>query len=332
MTLRTIWTLTDGKAGMQAQAVGLARALQATAQNDIRICSYTVATTPLAKVLPPALAAIIAPPRIVSEDGNAPSPDMVIVCGPAAQTAGLVVKRKYGAHAVCIQRPRGNAKHFDFIVAPQHDYSEQESIALKDNRRFVLTLGSVGGMSSSQKERQQARDFFAIASPRYSPPYIAILIGGENRAYRPQASDIISPLQTIATATGATLLITPSRRSDRDFVTAIQTTFGARHFVWDGNGDNPYAKILTAADGYCVTADSVNMISEACTANTAGNPVCILPLTTKNAARAGKFARFHTALATGNHARIWRGQWQRWHAPPLNETARAAKRILFMLA
>ena len=71
-------------------------------------------------------------------------------------------------------------------------------------------------------------------------------------------------------------------------------------------GENPYLDILAAADGLCATADSVNMISEACAA---GKSVCLLPMLQKGgwrAARAAKkFSRFHSEIVGGGWAKFW---------------------------
>ena len=71
-------------------------------------------------------------------------------------------------------------------------------------------------------------------------------------------------------------------------------------FFWDGSGANPYFGILGSADVLLVTADSVNMITEACAS---GHPVYVyeLPGGTK------KSARFLEGLYLRGYARPYRG-------------------------
>lgn len=96
--------------------------------------------------------------------------------------------------------------------------------------------------------------------------------------------------------------------------------------------------ILAAADILAVTGDSVNMLSEACAA---GRPVFVFPPTARPGWRgkmaAQKFFRFHDELFSRGLAKRWdaaadilsdekkREEWEGWGAPPLDETARAAR-------
>ncbi len=55
-----------------------------------------------------------------------------------------------------------------------------------------------------------------------------------------------------------------------------------RRILWDGAGKNPYLAMLAAADAIVVTADSVNMVGEACAT---GKPVLVFDLTTRHKRR-----------------------------------------------
>ena len=52
------------------------------------------------------------------------------------------------------------------------------------------------------------------------------------------------------------------------------TLAGDKNFIWDGAGKNPYFAMLGWADAILVTADSVSMLSDACTT---GKPVYLIP-------------------------------------------------------
>ena len=59
-------------------------------------------------------------------------------------------------------------------------------------------------------------------------------------------------------------MATPSRRTPPELLAAVRAGLGgAPGFVWDGDGDNPYAAMLALADAMLVTGDSANMVGEA---------------------------------------------------------------------
>ena len=340
MTLRRIETLTDGGRGMTAQAEGVARHLLhlaglADLENSEKTGAMikTIVRPPMFfSLLPPTLAAKLSS----SPDSNSESAEIAIGCGARAQAA-LIRRRQSGAFAICIQRPRGGEKHFDAVVAPRHDYSADEIADIENGRRrgVFLTLGAVGEVTHStlSARRDSARRRFESFGNKFGNKFIGALIGGDNRAYRLSPSLLAEQLQAAADKSGAALLITPSARTDAAVRRTLRESFGGRHYVWDGAGNNPYLDILAAADGLCATADSVNMISEACAA---GKSVCLLPMLQKGgwrAARAAKkFARFHSEIVGGGWAKFWPVPpfWrdnENNPPAPLSETARTARQL-----
>ena len=315
---------------MKAQANGLAQALVSLAADEKNeagsVAEGVVNPAAVVNLLPPAVAAALGLHGFVKIPS--PPPQVVISCGSRAQAAALAVKRQTGCFAVCVQRPRANAAQFDAVVMPRHD--AVANVADKKDERTVLTLGAVGAPSPAAiiARRARARERFAA----YRPPFVAVLVGGDNRAYRLETARLLEQLWHVAAAAAATLLVTPSRRSGGGVVRALGDAFGGRHFVWNGGGDNPYADILAAADAFCVTADSVNMVSEACAS---GRGVYLLPLRRRGgflaAAAAQKFARFHADVVNERRARWWTGEWAFFTAPPLAETARAATALWRLL-
>ena len=325
---------------MTAQAEGVARHLLhlaglADLENSEKTGAMikTIVRPPMFfSLLPPTLAAKLSSPP----DGHSESAEIVIGCGARAQAA-LIRRRQNGAFAVCIQRPRGGEKHFDAVVAPRHDYSASEIADIESGRRrgVFLTLGAVGEVTHSalSARRDSARRRFESFGNKFGNKFIGALIGGDNRAYRLSPSLLAEQLRAAADESGAALLITPSARTDAAVRRTLRENFGGRHYVWDGAGDNPYLDILAAADGLCATADSVNMISEACAA---GKSVCLLPMLQKGgwrAARAAKkFTRFHSEIVGGGWAKFWPAPpfWRDNESnppAPLSETARAARQL-----
>ncbi len=313
-----IWTLTDGKIGMRAQAEGLAQQLALIDNGSVY--HGTVTSNRLGKCLPPAIAAWLGLYTITIN--NAPAPAIVIGCGSDAQAPLLALKKQYRAFVVCVQRPAANVNCYNTIVAPAHDYKK----ASPSNLKLILTLGAVGKINNAAltKNRPQARQRFKD----YSSPYIGVLIGGDNRAYQLDEDLLIKQLNQIIELSNATLLITSSRRTPKETTQRLLQQFNNPHYVWDGTGTNPYHDILAAADGFCVTADSVNMISEA---SASGRAVYVLPLRAKAGAKAQraakKFAYFQQLLIERGNIRLYNDHWQFFYSMPLDETRHAAEQL-----
>ncbi|MBE8158674.1 MAG: hypothetical protein HAW59_04725, partial [Betaproteobacteria bacterium] len=133
--------------------------------------------------------------------------------------------------------------------------------------------------------------------------------------------------QILAADSRGGVLATASRRTGEKNARVLAEMFSAaRCFFYHGAdaAENPYSDILAVADRFLITGDSVNMLSEACAA---GKPVQIIAPPQKSARAAAKFRRFHEELIARNLARIWRGTFEEWTPPGLNETARAAEFI-----
>jgi mitochondrial fission protein ELM1 len=79
--------------------------------------------------------------------------------------------------------------------------------------------------------------------------------------------------------------------------------------------------MLAAADHVFVTADSVNMATEA---SATGKPVHVLAVD----GRGGKLDRFHQSLQRRGCARPYNGKLESWTYPPLVETDRVAAAVL----
>jgi mitochondrial fission protein ELM1 len=79
--------------------------------------------------------------------------------------------------------------------------------------------------------------------------------------------------------------------------------------------------MLGAADHIFVTADSVNMATEAAAT---GKPIYVLAVDGPG----GKLDRFHQSLQRRGCARPFRGKLETWTYPPLLETDRVAAAVL----
>ena len=135
---------------------------------------------------------------------------------------------------------------------------------------------------------------------------------------------------TVLAAAGAGLAATPSRRTAPEFVARAAAEIAALGgWFWRGDGDNPYFALLGGSDALIVSADSVNMASEACAA---GKPVFIADVDGVST----KHRRFHEALAAAGSARPLPAHPQiesmlPWTPKPLGDTELVAKKVSELL-
>ncbi|HYC13895.1 MAG TPA: mitochondrial fission ELM1 family protein, partial [Stellaceae bacterium] len=196
---------------------------------------------------------------------------------------------------------------------PQHDPARGENV--------LLTLGAVHRVRPELLA--EGRERFAPLFAKLPRPLVGVLIGGSNRAYRlTEASLATLGGQLAALAEqGYGIAITASRRTPEAGLAALRARLArAPHYLWAGEGENPYFGLLAESDAFLVTADSVNMVSEAAAT---GRPVHVIEL----AGGSAKFRRFHDALRTAGITRPFTGAIEQWTYPPLDDTARAAAEI-----
>ena len=306
----SIRAVSDGRAGNARQAQALADALGGE-------------PTPHCTLQPRAPWRFVAPLRLprseiaFGEDFQRMldmPPVLAIGCGRQAALATRVLRDR-GARVVQILDPRVDPRHWDVLVAPQHD---------RVRGRNVLTmLGSLHPVDASWLA--QARATFATFAqlPR---PRTAVLIGGSSRHVRFDRSsfDAMAAMLDIALARdGGSLLLTTSRRTSREVCDAVRHRGVHRPGVtWLGphDGENPYAALLGWADRIVCSPDSVNMISEACASEA---PVYVF-----DPARAtGRLRVFLDSLLARGRIRVFDDILAPFDVEPLRETGRIAAEI-----
>lgn len=310
-----VWAIHDGKAGMANQVVGLAEATGwAFVEKRLAIRAPWRHLVPPLWVLP-LMAAGTAGDRLAP-----PWPDLLIATGRNSVAPARAVKHASGGRTfwVQIQDPRFSRQEVDLLIVPTHDRVTGPNV--------VVTLGAVHRVTPAGLAAGAAR--FAPLLAHLPRPLVAVLLGGDNRVYRladTGAAALADQLAGLARQ-GFGLAVTPSRRTGPALRRALAERLNARTaYVWDGTGENPYFGLLGLADAVIVTADSVNMVSEAAAT---GKPVHVAPLEGGSA----KFTRFHQAMAEAGITRPFRGTIERWTYDAPDEAARAAALIRDRLA
>lgn len=248
----TAWVLTDGKAGDEAQCLGLVEALGATI--DVR----RVHPRPLVSWAMPW--GPIDPAEAPSRPGSPlapPFPDILVASGRRAVPYVRAVKRASGGRTftVILKDPRTGAAAADLIWVPEHDRLRGPNVIATATAPHRLSAAALAGARATPDRR-----IAALGRPR-----IAVLLGGDSRHHRFTEADVsrlAGALRSLAND-GAALAVTASRRTPPGLLAAVQGIAGPGHFLWNGSGDNPYRSMLATADAIVATADSTNMIGEA---------------------------------------------------------------------
>jgi len=294
----TIWVISDGRRGIENQALGLAEAVARELGTGTRIERVTVRKD-----------------GFVTLPANS-HPDLWIGCGRAAIAEARRHRRVFpDCFFVYVQDPRGRYSSFDLIVAPAHDRLRRDNA--------LSMIGSPNRIAASQLD--EARTRFSGQIDALPAPRAAVLIGGASKRYRmtPKIGRYLEERIAGLLDQGVGVMATVSRRTPDTIRKRLAERFGSDPRVWffDGEGDNPYFAFLAAADWIFVTEESTNMILEAATT---GKPVYLLAMDGKP----GKFSRLHAALAAHGALRPFLGTLETWTYPPLDETRRMAHAVI----
>lgn len=316
----SIWVVSDGRTGMENQALGLAEAVQRLTPAEISV--KRIRWGKLFDRLPSALKATwmldASSDPVIPAPGDA-WPDLWIATGRAALPLSAGLRRRSGGRTFVVQTqdPRWKTGAYDLVVAPAHDDLTGPN---------VLSITGSPHRVTPARLAEGAAAFEAALAP-LPRPRVAVLIGGRSMAFdlpEAHAAELADRIAAAIEGAGGSLMLTFSRRTP-EAAKAVMTArlSGLPGLIWDGTGPNPYFAFLHFADHVLVTEDSANMAAEAAST---GAPVHILPMVPLKPP--GKFARLHADLRERGAARPFDGTLDGWTYEPLNETERAARAVL----
>lgn len=307
-----IWAVSDGRAGIEAQALGLAEAVA-----RLRPAHITIKRIVWKAGLGRLPWRLIPPAALAGDPIEAPFPDIWIAAGRATLPISTRMLRwaEGRTFVVQTQHPRAPLSRFDLVVPPQHD-------GLAGPNVFPI-LGAPNRLNPEKLGME-----FARFEGRLGPlprPRVALIVGGKSHAHdlpADRAAVLAAGVASALEANGGSLLLSFTRRTPpaaRAVMTqALQHLPG---MIWDGSGDNPYFAFLGAADAILVTEDSTNLATDAAST---GKPLFVLPV----AGRSAKLSRFHAELERRGIARRFTGELAAAPYAPLAETDRAARELL----
>ncbi|KAK9153621.1 hypothetical protein Sjap_001101 [Stephania japonica] len=280
--------------------------------------------------------------KLARETFEKEGPLLVVASGRDTISIASSVKRlaSENVFVVQIQHPRTHLNRFDLVITPRHDYypltpQGQEQIPKflrgwitplePPDEHVVVTTGALHTADFAAL-RNAASAWHDDLSP-LPKPLLVVNIGGPTKHCRygaDLAKQLLCSLENVLEGCGS-MRISFSRRTPPKVSKIIMNRLGSHSkvYIWDGEEPNPHMGHLAWADAFVITADSVSMLSEACST---GKPVYVI-----GAERCKwKFSEFHKYLQERGVARPFTGKEnisETWSYPPLNDTAEAARQV-----
>lgn len=307
--------MSDGRAGIEAQAVGLADAV--ARRRPAEVVVKRIGWKGLLGRLPWRL---IPWPRLALKSGSGiapPWPDIWIAAGRATLPLSVRLRRWSGGRTFVVQTqdPRIDPGRFDLVIPPRHDGLTGTN---------VLPIAGAPNRLTPERLAADLERFRPLLDP-LPRPRLAVLIGGKSKGFDlppERAMAMAREIEHLVQTTGGSLMMTFSRRTPQlGLDILLERLRPLPGTIWTGEGDNPYLAYLAAADAILVTEDSTNLATDAAAT---GKPVFVL----KMAGQSPKFRRFHEELEALGITRPFAGVLETWSYPPLAETDRAAAEIL----
>ncbi len=307
--------MSDGRAGIEAQVVGLANAL--ARQRPAQVVVKRIAWKSWFGRLPWWLVPF--PHRLLTDKGDVapPWPDIWVAAGRATLPLSIRMRRWSGrkTYVVQIQDPRMPTRLFDLVIPPRHDRLEGENV-------FPIT-GSPGRVNAERMAQDLARfrgELDALPRPR-----VAVIVGGKSKAHDlspERAAAMARDIEVPVAQDGGSVMVSFTRRTPERAKAILEARLKTLPgVIWNGEGDNPYFAYLAAADYILVTEDSTNLATDAAST---GKPVFVMKMDGDSL----KLRLFHEDLERLGAARPFGGAFHSWTYEPLAETERAAAEVL----
>lgn len=307
-----IWAVSDGRAGIEAQALGLAEAIARLRPAHItpkRIgWRFGLGRLPW-RLIPPAAR--------TGDPIAAPYPDLWIAAGRATLPLSTRMLAWAGGRTFVVQTqdPRAPLDRFDLVIPPEHD-------GLSGDNVFPI-LGAPNRVTPERLSLDLAR--FRDTLDPLPHPRVAVVIGGRSKAHdlpAGLATELGERIVRSVGPAGGSVMVTFTRRTPAPAREALAAALSRLPgVIWDGSGENPYFAYLAAADAILVTEDSTNLATDAAAT---GRPIFVLPMQ----GRSAKLARFHAELRRRGLAAPFVGELTAEPYEPLLETDRAAREVL----
>jgi len=292
--------------GMISQVEGLAKAL------DIDFTHHTVELNSFWKVIPPKLTPIS---QSIYKKINYDDFDVIISCGrksviPSIHLKNTANKKVFNIH---IQDPKVDLKHFDFIVAPEHDAIEGQNV--------ISTKGAIHYLT--ENEINENKDYLNSFIKKDDRKIWTLILGGPTKYYDYSTKNmkhIFTMLYKLLKKHDFQLVVIPSMRTPINTIHYAKEFFGDNHTVIMDVDKKAYLSALAIAENIIVTCDSSSMISEAALT---GKPIYVANILPKKNDK--RFQRFRNLFRELNIIRNLGDEVSIFNYEKLDETNRVAK-------
>ena len=300
--------LTQGMHGMISQVEGLAKAL------DIDFTHHTVELNNFWKLIPPKLTPIS---QRVYKKINQTDFDLIISCGRKSVIPSIHLKKnsKKKILNIHIQDPKVNFSHFDFIVAPEHDFIRGQNVINTKGAIHYLTDGEI----------IKNKDYLSSFIKKDQRKICSLILGGPTKYYEYSSENlknIFSNLNNFLKKNDFQLIVIPSMRTPKNSINFAKDYFGKNHTIIDNVDKKAYLSALSMSEIIIVTCDSSSMISEAALT---GKPIYVANILPKKNDK--RFQKFRNLFRELNIIRNLGEEEQNWNYQKLDETNRVAKII-----
>ena len=300
--------LTQGMHGMISQVEGLAKAL------DIDFTHHTVELNNFWKMVPPKVTPIS---QSVYKKIDHENFDVIISCGrksviPSIHLKNNSNKKVFNIH---IQDPKVDLKHFDFIVAPEHDSIKGQNV--------ISTKGAIHYLTENEiNENKYYLNSFIKKDKRI---IWTLIMGGPTKYYdysTKNIKEIFTTLSKLSKEHNFQLVIIPSMRTPTNIIQYANDYFGDDHTVIMDVDKKAYLSALAIAQNIIVTCDSSSMISEAALT---GKPIYVASILPKKNDK--RFQKFRNLFRKLNIIKNLGEEIEDWNYEKLDETNRVANII-----
>ena len=300
--------LTQGMHGMISQAEGLAKAL------DIDFTHHTVELNNFWKMIPPKMTPIS---QSVYKKIDHENFDVIISCGrksviPSIHLKNNSIKKVFNIH---IQDPKVDLKHFDFIVAPEHDSIKGQNV--------ISTKGAIHYLT--ENEINENKDYLNSFIKKDERIIWTFIMGGPTKYYdysTENIKEIFITLSELSKKHNFQLVIIPSMRTPTNIIQYTKEYFGDDHTVIMDVDKKAYLSALAIAQNIVVTCDSSSMISEAALT---GKPIYVASILPKKNDK--RFQKFRNLFRELNIIKNLGEEIEDWNYEKLDETNRVANII-----
>ena len=300
--------LTQGMHGMISQVEGLAKAL------DIDFTHHTVELNNFWKMIPPKLTPIS---QRVYKKIDETEFDLIISCGRKSVIPSIHLKKisKKKVLNIHIQDPKVNFSHFDFIVAPEHDFIRGQNVINTKGAIHYLTDGEI----------IKNKDYLSSFIKKDQRKICSLILGGPTKYYEYSSENlknIFSNLNNFLKKNDFQLIVIPSMRTPKNSINFAKDYFGKNHTIIDKVDKKAYLSALSISESIVVTCDSSSMISEAALT---GKPIYVANILPKKNDR--RLQEFRNLFRKLNIIRNLGELEENWSYQKLDETNRVAKII-----